>query len=309
MKAELKKRWSRQRKTKLPKLFCFIYAIVLVVLLPVGVFAAQSSLRFKLDDKAYAKDVRSDAEKFAQVIKQDVYADVGEKQIGNLVITDETALSAGDEPESGLFLGSNDKGYYFNGVVFESLPAKEQKSILKSFVADLNTVKLSPEGMSYVYQNIQDVSPSTNTIILGMGMDLVKPNMFSALKVLKPFQSPLGLILGLISAGALLSVTITTLIDMFVMLNPRATEFALNKGEQNGDNRPKWITLEAWSAIKEATDAIDKGDGGYKATLVIYAKRRVLMIVVFMVSMLYLVFGCLGDVFITWFSSLQGLIK
>lgn len=106
-----------------------------------------------------------------------------------------------------------------------------------------------------------------------------KADMIAASQALSGFQQVINLIMGLIAWALLLFSGLTTVLDLayiFIPMLQTKTSQGGNYGTSGGSDRPKWVTEEAYSAVKDSTNSVGAQgqSSGYKSAGLIYVKRR-----------------------------------
>ena len=204
-----------------------------------------------------------------------------------------------------LFDANSTQTGYINEAKFNTLTASAKRAYLEDMINISNDVVDSEVG------NEKGVTDRTQTTWLnnlqncsGVGSQLMttllantKPDYVTANRIYEPFSGVVGTFLGLGAILLMAFLAITMLLDLcyigiptFRMVCDPATG---NNGGGQAD-RPKFISYEAISAIKmaEEGDGSNGQNGGTnKVAVGIYFKKRVFMLVLLGICLLYLVSG------------------
>lgn len=127
-------------------------------------------------------------------------------------------------------------------------------------------------------------------------MAQTKPDYVSANRIYQPFSGPVGTFLGIVSVLLMAFLAMTMVLDLAYIAIPTFQLFVdgENGGGEGGKGKKSFISTEAMEAVQMAQG----GQGGSgqsgssnKLAVSIYFKKRVLMLVVLGICLLYLVSG------------------
>ena len=124
-----------------------------------------------------------------------------------------------------------------------------------------------------------------------------KPDYVTANRIWKPFSGPVGTIMGLGAIVIMAFLGLTMVADICYMTIPMFRGFLEGEGGDNAasKNKSKIISFEAMNAVAQAENAGggtgSQTGGTGKLALGIYLKRRIVMLIVLGVCLLYLVQG------------------
>lgn len=142
-------------------------------------------------------------------------------------------------------------------------------------------------------QNTAGVGSQLMTTLMAQ----TKPDYITANRIYKPFSGPVGTVLGIVSILITAFLAITMVLDLAYIAIPTFQLFVDGsddgKGGQGGGKK-SFISSEAMEAVQMAQGG--QGGGGQngssnKLAVSIYFKKRVLMLVVLGICLLYLVSG------------------
>lgn len=141
-------------------------------------------------------------------------------------------------------------------------------------------------------QNTEGVGSQLVTTL----MSQTKPDFVTANRIYAPFSGTVGTILGVIAILIMAFLAITMVLDLAYIAIPAFQVFIGGEGGngQGGDRKKSIISNEAIEAVQMAAGG--QGGGGQsgnsnKLAVSIYFKKRVLMLIVLCICLLYLVSG------------------
>lgn len=127
---------------------------------------------------------------------------------------------------------------------------------------------------------------------LNVVLENTKPDFVSANKIYKPFSGIVGTVMGLIAVFGMGLLGIVMVADIFYIVIPPVRMFVSDS--ENGDNGKlpvsKIFTNDAIYAVRVAEDSKDSS-GSKKQALGVYLKRRIPMLILLGICLLYLVSG------------------
>lgn len=232
-----------------------------------------------LSVSAFAVDA-GDAE---NALKNDVYSEIAGKTYdrtgGGSISGDKIFVSSGDS-------------YDLDEEAFNQLTSSAQTALIKDIKRYADTSVKENEDVSE--ETVQNWFKELQTLD-GVGSKLMstilantKPDFVAANRIYQPFSGVVGTILGLLSVLLMAFLGIVMVLDIsYIALPPMRMFVAEEKGKGLKSNL---ISNDAIYAVRVAEDQ-DGGDGSKKQALGVYFKRRVPMLILLGVCMLYLVQG------------------
>ena len=223
-------------------------------------------------------------------LKSDVYGEIA----GNEYDKEGGGHLTGDEV---LVMDSTE--FVFEEDSFNQLTSSAQTEIIQDIkAASDNSVKNNDnvsEGTVQMWfkelQAIDGVGSKLMTTILAN----TKPDFVTANTLYEPFSGVIGTILGLLSVLLMAFLGIVMVLDISYIALPPMRMLVSDNGDRGRDGKgnslkSNLISNDAIYAVKMAEDKND-GDGGKRQALGVYLKRRITMLILLGVCLLYLVQG------------------
>lgn len=241
--------------------------------------------------------------------------DAAEKELGNVLKAGKTGTGSKATDVSGntyktegggslkyteLSNGPVEKGY-INESNFNKLKGTEKNKFLtdmnKVSVAfvDNNKVSATDETRTTWLENVQNCE-GVGSQLMATLLQNTKPDYATANRIYEPFSGVVGTILALGAILIMAFLGITMVLDLSYIGIPAFRNMLDGDDSNNAGSKgkPKFISHEARSAVQEAEGG-NGGSGqsgeGNKVAIALYFKRRVIMLVVLGVCLLYLVQG------------------
>lgn len=191
---------------------------------------------------------------------------------------------------------------------FEDLTSKGKEDLLIDMIDASNEAVEKDSNIGSA--NLKLVSSETQTTWLnnlqncsGVGSQLMttllsntKPDYATANRIYEPFSGVVGTILGLGSILIMAFLAITMVLDLSYIGIPAFRMLVDGEDGQGGQGggKPKFISYEAVSAVQMAeggNGGAGQNGGSNKAAVGIYFKKRVIMLVILGICLLYLIQG------------------
>lgn len=184
----------------------------------------------------------------------------------------------------------------FDVETFVEKTDKEQKALIKHFMADVTKAGLSAEGTSTIMDCLNDNDKIDMSLyLMPYIFDTTKGDLIGGMQAINPFVSIINVLIGAFAILACLALVLFSVYDIVLIVVPLFREKLISKadsGATNSKGRPWGVSAEAWSAIMAA----ESNDGKeYKSAMWIYLKRRLPMYIVFGIALAYLIFGGFGN--------------
>lgn len=196
---------------------------------------------------------------------------------------------------------SPDTGY-INADAFEDL----QSGAKSDFLSDMNSVAtdaieqsdgvVTEETRQSWLSKVQNC-PGVGTQLIAALLENTKPDYAKANSIYKPFSGIVGTALGLLSILLMALLGLVMALDLSYIGIPIFRNFVSGPesgGGAGGKSKPSFISWEAVSSVNEAENGGGSGgqsSGAGKTAVALYFKKRVIMLIVLGICLLYLVSG------------------
>lgn len=215
---------------------------------------------------------------------------------GKMSQNEYTLNGGGSVKGSDLFEGKPTSGYDLNEKVFTSLSSKAQGQVV-SDIASLCNKAVEDDSVRGVEQStVQDwwkqlqTKQGVGSKFMGEILKNTKPDFVTANQIYAPFSGLVGTLMGI---GAVLIMAFLGLVmvaDISYITLPPVRLFYSDKTKNGGSS--KLFSNDAIFAVQVAEEGGNSADGGEKKqALGIYFKRRVFMLIILGICLLYLVQG------------------
>lgn len=185
-----------------------------------------------------------------------------------------------------------------NESMFSQLSSSEQQRFISDVVDASNTV--AEQGTSGIddstvqlwWKELQQKNGVGSKFMTVLLQD-TKPDFVAAQAIWKPFSGPIGVILGLGAIAIMSLIGVVMVADIAYIALPPVRIFASESENGKGKKtiRSFLFTHEATNAVTIAENTGGNGNGETKQALGIYFKRRVVMLIMLGICLMYLVNG------------------
>ena len=174
---------------------------------------------------------------------------------------------------------------------YKELTADEKAKANEEMTSTVNSWGLSQEASQQVYNKLKDneqlgISDST---LLTLIFSETKADLSSAMKIFSPFNSTLGVILGIGVIIIIILLIVSTVFDLVYLGLPMARVAMDGKAEQNNKPKPFGVSYDAVKLVEEYEG--QGGNGGSGNIYFAYLKRRIVTYIVLALCILYLISG------------------
>lgn len=141
------------------------------------------------------------------------------------------------------------------------------------------------------WKELQSV-PGAGTKFMSLILQNTKPDYVTANKIYKPFSGIIGTIMGIIAVLGMGLLGIVMVADIFYIVIPPVRMLVTDEG--TGEKRKatsRIFSNDAIYAVQVAEDSGDAQNGGKKQALGVYLKRRVPMLILLGICLMYLASG------------------
>ena len=185
-----------------------------------------------------------------------------------------------------------------NEASFSQLSSSEQQRFLSDVVeasnavADKGTGGVDESTVQLWWKELQQKNGVGSKFMTVLLQD-TKPDFVAAQAIWKPFAGPVGIILGVGAIGIMSLIGVVMVADIAYIALPPVRIFASESENGKGKKtiRSFLFTHEATNAVTIAENTGGNGNGETKQALGIYFKRRVVMLIMLGICLMYLVNG------------------
>lgn len=201
---------------------------------------------------------------------------------------------------SDLFEGSPTDGYDLNEDEFQSLTSAAQQEVVTDIAENSNAAVDSDQADGVSESTVQNwwkelqSKDGVGSKFLNEILKNTKPDFVTANAIYAPFSGLVGTIMGLIAVLLMAFLGIVIVSDIaYIALPPVRNLVADDDGDRSGHKiaKSKLFSHDAIYAVQCAENDTDGGSGGGKQALGIYLKRRIVMLIILGICLLYLVQG------------------
>lgn len=218
-------------------------------------------------------------------LKNDVYSEI----VGNSYEKEGGGSLSGDE----LFT-SNGNSYDLDEDAFNQLTSEAQTRLINDIKkATDNSVKtnadVSEETVQNWFKELQSLD-GVGSKLMSTILENTKPDFVTANQLYQPFSGIVGVILGILSILLMAFLGVVMVLDISYIALPPMRMFVGESKESGKSLKSNLVSNDAIYAVRVAEDS-DGTDGSKKQALGVYLKRRIPMLILLGVCLLYLVQG------------------
>lgn len=191
-----------------------------------------------------------------------------------------------------LFTGSAAKGYDLDEAKFGLLTSDAQTIVVED-IATYSNEKVGENGVTeQTVQNWWKQLQTKNGVgskFLNTILENTKPDFVTANAIYKPFSGPVGTVMGLLAVAMMGFLGVVMVADICYITLPPVRLFVAD--DEKGDKlvKSKIFSHDALYAVQKAES--DSDSGSPKQALGIYLKRRIFMLIILGICLMYLVQG------------------
>lgn len=211
---------------------------------------------------------------------------IGENQASVVAI----CSSANEVANSEILVYTGSDGLLsFSNKKYAQLTIDVRRDFMETALLSTKESGLGTQVKNKVYNFIADQDSTTSAAMRYLRSD-ASADFATASSWFKPFGSVFGIILGVLSLFIFMFIGISIMIDIAYMVLP-GFRVLLEGGE---DAKPKFVSPEAYSSIKESESSMQSND--YKGYMSLYFKRRVPSVIIMAIALGYLISGQIYDI-------------
>ena len=189
-----------------------------------------------------------------------------------------------------------------NTTEYNKLKQGAKQDVMQLALSEIYNSSISRTNKNKIYNELCSYDSATSSLVRQLSND-VNADFYEAYKYFKPFSGVLGVILGLFSIVIFALLGLTICVDIAFMTIP----FIQNSLMSGSEDKVKFVSLEAVSAVKESESKV--GGSDYKSPVQFYLKSKSKQLVAISICLLYLVSGQIYNVLaqiIDYFSGIIG---
>ena len=189
----------------------------------------------------------------------------------------------------------NTNVYTIDGTKFSQLTNKAQTEFLSnldtcaSYVANNSGMTFNSQSQTNWYQILQQ-EDGVGSRFMNVILQNTKPDFVTANKIYQPFSGIIGTVLGLFAVLIMGFLGIVMVADIAYITLPPVRLFVADNDKGEGVTVSKIFSHDALYAVQVA-ESRDSGNGSPKQALGIYFKRRVIMLILLGICLMYLIQG------------------
>lgn len=196
---------------------------------------------------------------------------------------------------SDLFTGSATDGYDLDEDEFGKLTSSAQTELVKdiadkSYDAEESLPNVSDDTIQGWWKELQ-TKEGAGSKFLNVILQNTKPDFVTANKIYEPFSGPISTVIGIIAVLGMALLGIVLVADIFYIVIPPVRMLVSDEGDSGGKkSASKIFSDDAIYSVKVAEESSDAG-GNKKQALGVYLKRRIPMLILLGICLMYLVAG------------------
>lgn len=184
----------------------------------------------------------------------------------------------------------NDGMLSFSNKKYTALALDDRKKFMETALLGIKESGMNAQVKNRSYNFVADQDSSVSGAVKFLQSD-TSADFASASAWFKPFGSVAGTLLGLLSLFIFMFLGLSIVIDIAYMVIPMFRVFVDGRVQE----RPKFISREAWSAVKESEQSIGS-NSTYKGYMGLYLQHRSKTIIGMSIALSYLISGQIYDV-------------
>lgn len=187
----------------------------------------------------------------------------------------------------------------FDTGLYSKLIQGEKQEVMSIILNSISDSSISQINRSKIYNFISNNDKSTSNLVRQLSND-VDADFADAYSSIKPFTGIIGWVLGVITLAIFIILGLTITVDIAYIVLPLFQNFLSSENEKT---KPKFVSAEAWNAVKEA-----EAGGTFKEPLGIYLKLKTKQFLAIGICILYLVSGKIYTLIASIMDAFQGIL-
>lgn len=170
---------------------------------------------------------------------------------------------------------------YMNKVGYDKQPVKVKQQVLQVMYKALDDSEITTRDKNRIYNWLESLDQVNSTVAREFSQN-TSADLYGAQKVLMPFQSKIGIVLGILTLTIALALTFSFVWDMAFLSIPFFTLLLTRNNDVSLSNRPFLVSQDAVLAY------IESNDKGQQA-LMVWFKLRMKSSIIIGICLTYLI--------------------
>lgn len=182
---------------------------------------------------------------------------------------------------------------------YKELPQETKQELMSICLNGIQNSNISATNRNKIYNFVADTDVTVASLVRQLSND-VQADFAGAYTIFKPFASPLGIFLGVLTILIFVLLGLSIVIDIAWLVIPGLQWLLMTSSKSE---KPILVSVEAWEAYKQ----FESGNNVRKTPLSYYFKMKVKEYIVLGVCLLYLMSGklyVLVGIIVDYFSGL-----
>jgi len=187
--------------------------------------------------------------------------------------------------------------WVINEKTYSQLTSTAQTDFISDLNKAANTVVANSKNGEYTdestanWYKVLQMQEGVGTKFMNVILENTKPDFVTANRLYQPFSGVVGTIMGLIAVVMMGFLGIVMVADIAYITLPPVRLFVADDDKGSGVAKSKIFSHDALYAVQQAENDSQGGNGSPKQALGIYLKRRIFMLILLGICLLYLVQG------------------
>lgn len=168
---------------------------------------------------------------------------------------------------------------------YKTLDSADKQKVMEITLNTINNSQISRMNKTKLYNRIAELDESVSSLVRQLSND-VKVDFARGYNIFKPFSGVIGTILGVLSLGIFIMLSISVILDVAYITLPSIQVFLTDKVEKKSK-----VSIVSSEAIKAVEAAHNSSGTEYINPMGIYVKHKIKQFIALGICLLYLVSG------------------
>ena len=191
----------------------------------------------------------------------------------------------------------------FNLNQYKNYSQQNKQKAMQVILTTIENSKISATNKTKIYNFVANSDSTTSSLVRQLNED-VRADYVKAYGIFAPFSGVLGTILGCITLGIFFLFGLTISVDLAYITIPAIQSFLNGVNKDGKDQKPKFVSLEAWKAVQAAYN----DNEGKKDATTTYLKLKSKQLIAIAICLLYLVSGQIYNLIANLIDYFRGVI-